>query len=180
MSGKGLLVSVALGAAGVATPANAATDGALGATSTGSVDITASVPNRARISNLADIDFSNQDPASAASDAQNICVWSNTATKAYTITATGDGASSAFTLTDGTATVPYSVEWNDASGATTGTPLAAGTASASFTSTASKHSCASGPAATASLVVGMSSEDLSTMSAGVDYTGTLTLLVTPL
>ena len=157
----------------------AASQGTLGATSTGSVTITASVPNRARITGLTDVAFTNQDPATAASSAQNVCVWSNTATKAYTITATGSGAASAFTISDGTTAVPYSVEWSSSSGQTSGTALTTGAASASLTSTATHQTCASGPAASASLVVGITTADLSTMSAGPSYTGTLTLLVTP-
>ena len=157
----------------------AASQGSLGATSTGSVAITATVPTRARITGLTDIAFTNQDPSVAASSAQNLCVWSNTATKAYTITATGNGAASAFTLSNGATTVPYSVEWAASSGQTSGTALTAGTASASLTSTAADQICASGPAASASLVVGISTADLGTMSAGSNYTGSLTLLVTP-
>jgi len=159
--------------------AMAASQGTLGATSTGSVTITASVPNRARITGLSDVAFTNQDPATAASNAQSVCVWSNTATKAYTITATGSGTASAFTLSDGATAVPYSVEWASSSGQTSGSALTTGTASASLTSTATSQNCASGPAASASLVVGIATADLGTMSAGSSYTGTLTLLVTP-
>src|SRR5688572_470390 len=104
----------------------AASQGTLGATSTGSVVITASVPNRARITGLADVTFANQDPGTLASDAQDVCVWSNTATKEYTITASGSGAASAFTLTNGSTTVPYTVEWASSIGQTTGTSLSTG------------------------------------------------------
>jgi hypothetical protein len=162
-----------------ASPSLAATQGTTGATSTGSILITASVPNRARISGLSDVSFINQDPSTAASNAQNVCVWSNTATKAYTITATGSGTGSAFTLSNGSNTVPYTVEWASSINQTTGTSLTAGTASSSLTSTATNQSCASGPSASASLIVGISTANLGTMSAGSSYTGTLTLLVTP-
>lgn len=174
-----LSIGAALGAAISATPASAATQGTLGATSTGSVTITASVPSRARITGLADVSFVNQDPGSAATNAQDVCVWSNTATKAYTITATGSGTANAFTLSDGSNTVPYSVEWASSIGQTTGTALSTGTASASLTSTATHQTCTSGPADSASLIVGISTANLGTMAAGSNYTGTLTLLVTP-
>jgi hypothetical protein len=167
--------AVALGGAG----AQAATQGSLGATSQGSVSISASVPSRARITGLTDVAFTNQDPGTAASNAQDVCVWSNTATKAYTITATGNGTASAFTLSNGTTTVPYSVAWASSSGQSSGNVLTTGTASASLTSTATNQTCASGPAASASLVIGISTADLSTMSAGSSYTGALTLLITP-
>jgi hypothetical protein len=143
------------------------------------VSITASVPNRARITGLSNVDFLNQDPSTAASNAQNVCVWSNTATKAYTITATGSGTANAFTLTNGTATVPYSVQWASSTGQTSGTALSTGTASSSLTSAATQQICSTGPTASASLIVGMSTADLGTMTAGSSYTGTLTLLVTP-
>jgi hypothetical protein len=151
----------------------------LGATSTGVITITASVPNRARITGLTDVSFLNQDPGSAASSAQDVCVWSNTATKAYTLTATGNGASSAFTLSNGTTTVPYSVEWAATSGQSSGTALTAGTATAPLTSGAVNQTCSSAPAASATLLVKMSTADLGTMTAGSNYTGTLTLVVTP-
>ena len=180
LRGKCILsIGAALAAALPAAQASAATQGNLGSTSTGSVTITASVPSRARISGLSDVDFTNQDPGTAALDAQNVCVWSNTATKAYTITATGSGTGSAFTLAAGAATVPYGVEWAASTGQTSGTALAAGTASASLTSAATHQTCTSGPSASASLIVRMATADLSTMDAGSNYTGTLTLLVTP-
>ena len=172
------LIALAAGTL-AASSAYAASDGTLGATSSGTVGITASVPSRARITGLVDVDFTNQDPAIAASSAQDVCVWSNTATKGYTITATGDGAGSAFTLTDGSTTVPYSVQWNSSAGQTSGTALSTGVASSTLTSTATQQICSSGPSASASLIVGISTTDLSTMAAATSYTGTLTLLITP-
>jgi hypothetical protein len=161
------------------TVANAATQGTLAATSTGTVAISASVPNRARITGLADVAFTNQDPNTAAISAQNICVWSNTATKGYTIKASGSGTASAFTLANGSLTVPYTVEWAASTGQTVGTNLTAGTASASLVSTATQQTCASGPTASASLIVEIAPTDLGGMQASTSYTGTLTLLVTP-
>jgi hypothetical protein len=180
-AGKSLAAMTAvLATAAWGAPAMAANQGALGATSTGNITISASVPTRARISGLTDVAFTNQDPSSAASNAQDVCVWSNTATKAYTITASGNGPGSAFTLSNGSSTVPYSVQWAASSGQTLGSGLSAGAASASLTSTATNQSCASGPTASASLVVGIATADLGTMAAGSNYTGTLTLLITPL
>src|SRR5438270_3794027 len=90
----------------------AATQGTLGATSTGTVAIGASVPNRVQLSGLTDVSLLNQDPATAAVNAQNVCVWSNTSTQGYNVTATGSGTSSAFTLSNGSVIAPYSVEWS--------------------------------------------------------------------
>lgn len=166
---------------GFGAPAFAATQGNLGATSTGTVAISASVPSRVRITGLGDVAFANQDPGTDASNAQDVCVWSNTATKGYTITATGSSSAGAnsFTLANGANTVAYTVQWNESAGETSGTALASGTAAAGMNSVATNHTCASGPVDSASLVVGISSTNLSTMQSGVNYTGTLTLVVAP-
>jgi hypothetical protein len=83
------------------SPVLAATQGSLGATSTGTISISASVPARARLSGLVDVAFTNVDPSTAASSAQSVCAWSNTATRGYKITASGSGAANAFTLANG-------------------------------------------------------------------------------
>lgn len=162
------------------SPAFASTDGSFGATSTGSVIINASVPGRVRISGLTDVTFANADPSSAARDAQSVCVWSNTSTRGYSITASGSGATNAFTLASGTLpVVPYTVEWAPTSGQTSGTALTAGTPLTGQTSAAINSDCSAGPSASASLVVSIGSPTLQTMTAGATYNGTLTLVVAP-
>ena len=160
-------------------PAEAATQGTAGATSTGSISITASVPNRTQITGLSDISFANADPTTVATSTQNDCVWSNTATKGYSIKATGSGAAGAFTLANGGLTVPYSVQWSQSSGQSSGTNLTAGTALSGQVSTATTPTCSSGPSTTSSLIVSIASSDLQNMVAATSYTGSLTLLVTP-
>jgi hypothetical protein len=157
----------------------AATQGTLGSTSTGSISIGASVPNRVQLSGLTDVAFTNQDPASPASNAQNVCVYSNTSTKGYNVTASGSGSASAFTLSNGAATVPYSVEWAGTSSQSSGTSLTSGTALTGLTSTATNPTCSAGPSSTASLVVKITSASLQGMQAATTYTGTLSLVVAP-
>lgn len=173
-------ILLALSLATSVAPAMAATQGTLGTTSQGSVTITATVPNRAQITGLTDINFTNADPTTTAVASQNDCVWSNTATKGYSIKASGSGTAGAFTLASGALTpIPYSVQWNESSGQSTGTALTAGTALAGLVSTATSPTCSSGPATTSSLIVSIASSDLQNMVAATSYTGTLTLLVTP-
>jgi hypothetical protein len=167
---------LALLAAGTAP---AATQGSLGTTSTGSISIGASVPNRVQLTGLSDVAFTNQDPSVAASNAQNVCVWSNTGTRGYNVTASGSGAASAFTLANAALTVPYAVEWTGTSGQTSGTALTPGTALAGLTSTATNATCSAGASSTASLIVKISSASLQGMQAATNYTGTLTLVVAP-
>lgn len=181
---KGLFRAAAASAALLmltgAVAADAATQGTQGTTSTGSVAVSVSVPNRVQISGLSDVAFTNQDPSVAASNAQNVCVWSNTATKGYNITATGDGAASAFTLTNGSTTLAYGVEWAGSSGQSTGTSLATSSAATGFTSTATNPSCSAGPATTASLIVKFSTAQMqSAVGSASAYTGILTLVVAP-
>lgn len=164
----------------LAAPAAASTQGSFGATSTGSLTINASVPGRVRISGLSDVTFTNADPSVNATDAQNVCVWSNTSTRGYNITATGSGTAGAFTLASGALpVVPYTVQWASSSGQTSGTSLTAATALTGQTSTATNSDCSAGPSASASLVVSIGSATLQGMDAGVTYNGTLTLLVAP-
>ena len=157
----------------------AASQGSLGATSTGSVSIGASVPNRVQLSGLTDVSFASQDPATAALSPQSLCVWSNTSTKGYNVTASGSGTANAFTLANGALSVPYSVEWAQTSGQSSGTALTAGTVLTGLKSTATNALCAAGPSSTASLIVKMSTANLQSMQAATTYTGTLTLVVAP-
>ena len=160
-------------------PAFAApTQGTAGATSTGSVGISATIPGRVQISGLSDIAFGTVDPSTAASSAENLCVWSNTSGKGYTVTALGSGTSNAFTLTDGTNNLAYSVEWAGTTGQTSGTALASGTALGGLTTTAVNPTCSTGAASTASLIVKMSQANLQAAVAS-SYNGTLTLVVAP-
>jgi hypothetical protein len=160
--------------------AHAATQGTLGPTSTGSVTITATVPNRTQITGLTDVSFANADPPTAAVSNQSDCVWSNTATKGYSISATGSGPGGAFTLASGSLTpVPYSVQWNAAAAQTTGTPLVSGTPLPGLVSTATRPACTASPSSTSSLIISIAPTDLQSMVATSSYTGTLTLLVTP-
>lgn len=180
-SNLGRRLSTALMAAAALTgTAQAATDGTLGPTSTGTVTINASVAGRVQISGLRDVSFTNVDPSVAQSDAQNVCVWSNTSGRKYNITATGSGAAGAFTLASGALTpVPYSVQWAQTTGQTSGTALSTGTALVNQASLALAPTCASGPTSSASLIVNMAAADLQTMQASATYTGTLTLVVAP-
>jgi len=156
----------------------AATQGTAGATSTGSVGISATVPGRVQISGLTDIAFGTVDPASAASKTEDLCVWSNTTGRTYQVTATGSGGSNAFTLTDGSNLLPYAVEWANSAAQTSGTALTAGTALTGQTSTATSPTCSAGASATASLIVRMTAANLQAAVAST-YNGTLTLVVAP-
>ena len=167
------------------TAAFAATDGTLGATSTGVVNLSVTKSTVAQISGLSDITLAsyilgdgNQSLNTTA------CVYSSTSGGNYTVLADGSGASNAFTVVDGSAhTIAYSVVWNSAgvgSLADSGTTLTAHTTSATLHNAATDSvTCAgSSPGPTAQINVHILGTALDAAPAGT-YTGTLTLLVTP-
>ena len=174
------LISTVFGNLLLVSASHGATQGTPGATSTGTINISASVASRVRITNLSDVSFSGVDVTADVSNAQNVCVWSNTATKGYNITATGNGAGNAFTLNGGTGTpMPYSVQWNQSSGQTSGTALSTGIALTGQVSTATNQNCASGPSSSASLIVSILAADLASAVSSATYSGVLTLVVAP-
>jgi hypothetical protein len=180
-AGAAGLLALACSSAAVAAP----TQGSFGATSTGIVNITASVASRVQITGLSDVTFTSQDPTVAASNAQNICVYSNTAGRKYNITATGNsagagGGGTAFTVGGtGLTAVPYTVEWAQTSGAPSGTSLTSTSPLAGQASAATNPTCASGPATSATLFVKMSTAALGAMQSSTNYSGILTLVVGP-
>jgi hypothetical protein len=134
---------------------------------------------QAEISGLSDLAFGTV--TSLASDAvrtESICVFSNTKTNGYSVTASGTGTGGAFTLASGAFRLGYDVEWSDLSGQTTGTLLSPNTALTGLTSSATVATCNKGPATSASLIVVLRAASLSSARAG-SYSGTLTLLITP-
>ena len=182
MTSKVLIL--ALAGSLLATASVAATQGTVGTTSTGTVTINATIASRVDITGLTDITFADSDlgpvvnTANQATKAANVCVWSNNADKSYYITASGSGASNAFTLANSTnPVIPYEVYWSATSGATTGTQLTTATKSAKLTSTATAPTC--GGSTTATLVVGIQGSDANSMLASTTYSGVLTLLVSP-
>lgn len=173
-AGAILLATALTSQALAATP----TQGTFGSTSTGVITINASVPSRIQISGLSDVSLLNQDPTANAVSAQTVCVWSNSGTHGYNITATGSStAGSGFNLASTAGTVPYAVNWTD--GNATSAALVSGTNKTGFKSTATSPTCSSGPAAAEALKVTVLSTDLQTMQALTTYTGTLTLVVAP-
>lgn len=164
-----------------ATPVLAATDGTPGPTSTGTVTINASITPEVAISDLDDFTFTatqlqtalNTGAASAITD--DICLWTNNVDDRLFVTATGDGAGGAFTLTDGTRTLPYTVRMSTTTGITR--VLATGTKSDSFPITNNGPTC--GGATNGGLSIILLNADIAAMEATTTYTGVLTLLVTP-
>lgn len=171
---RGLVVASAIMALS-STATFAATQGSTGGNSTGSIDISVDVNDEVRISNLSDItgvfDGSNDVVGSS-----NACVYRN-GTGLYNITASGDGAASAFTLTDGViaSPIPYSVEYNDGSGPTA---LGAGVTAAGMAGADQGSDTCATTGNNATISVTIAAADLLSAPAST-YLGTLTLVVAP-
>jgi hypothetical protein len=159
----GLLNSaIALGVIGVAacsSPAHAASDKA---------DLTA----------LVDLPFGLIGSFTDQSLSESVCAFASSSIDLYSVYAAGDGSGGAFTLTNGSAQLPYEVLWADAPSQTGGTALGAGSTVGNFASTTQQHTCNSGPRTTASLTVVIRSAALNAAMAG-DYSGTLTVIIQP-
>lgn len=172
------ILVLAMAAAGVAFSGAsvAATQGTVGATSSGSVVITATIPKLIRITDLADITVdvaaatTNADGYAAdATGSSDACVRQNSTTATYGIKATSLNGS--FVLKSGTLTVPYTLSWGV-------TDLTYNTALT--TQTPDSTSLGSCTPVTDKLGVKITAANLNTAEGSTTaYTDTVTLLVTP-
>jgi hypothetical protein len=169
----GQALAIAAIAALAASEAHAASDGSLGATSQGSLDITLTINSLVQISALDDIALPTYAGADIAGS-DDLCVYSNTG--GYEITATGNGTGQAFELIGSSANIPYTVEWSDSAGAGSGTALTTNVALTGQGGTFSTTDCGGGN--NAQVIVRASEPDLAVAPAD-NYTGVLTLLVAP-
>lgn len=135
--------------------------------------------NKVRITDLSDVNFGIV--ANLAVDAirnQSVCLYADTSTNGYNITASGTGPGGAFELSSGPRTMSYEVQWSSSSGQGSGTQLASNVPLTGQVSGAIHQTCNNGPATSASLIILLRSTDLSSATAGAYY-GTLTLVVGP-
>lgn len=146
----------------------AATQGTAGATSTGTAVVSVTIADIVQISDMNDFAFGTYSGTGDLNGTDDVCIYRN-GTGNYTVTATGSGAANAFTMTDGTNTIAYSVTLD-------GAALTSGTAANQTGAHASSANCAGTPNKT--LNVDVLAADLQAAPAGA-YTGTLTLLVAP-
>jgi hypothetical protein len=171
-------VRKALAVAAVATfaagNAFAATQGSLGATSQGTLDITLTIDPLVQISALDDIALGTYTGGGDITVGDDLCVYSNNG--GYDITATGNGTGQPFELIGTTENIPYTVEWATTAGAGTGTALTAGVALPDQGGTFTTPDCGGTP--NAQVIVTVADADLASAPSD-SYTGVLTLLVAP-
>lgn len=160
----------------------AATQGTVGATSTGTLNISVDVENLVRISGLSDIlltfDITGTGDIVGSSTA---CVYRNGG-GTYSVNATGSGAGDAFTIQNA-APVPtpiaYTVAWDDAVTGTAAVGVTSGTALTGQTGANTvSDDCSTGGGANAFVEVTVPRASLVAAPAGT-YNGILTLEVAP-
>jgi hypothetical protein len=178
---------IAVGVLSVFTAASileAATQGTIGTSSTGTLVVTVSKPAQARISALNDMivpGWQIGDGAILLTD--DICVYSSSAGR-YLVNATGSGAGGAFTLSrSGINTIAYTATWNSGGVgnlANTGVALSPGVNTTNRTGAATDSSTCNGanPGPTARLIIRVTNAIMTAAPRG-QYTGTITLIATP-
>jgi hypothetical protein len=172
-----LAAGLALAGALVAgTPAFAASQGSVGATSTGTSDVSVTVGGRVRITRLDDIALTFSGTGDVVgSDA--FCVYRN-GTGIYQVTVSSDHASSAdeFRATDGTSFVPYAVKYAEDLSPADGLDTISGQTHTGLTGSGTSVACGGGD--NASLEVTFNETDLQALATGT-YADTITLVVAP-
>jgi hypothetical protein len=133
--------------------------------------------NKVRFSNLSDVAFGTiANLGVDAVSSESVCIYADTTTNGYNVTATGAGPGGAFQLSAGVAQMSYEVQWSSSAGASSGAQLAPNLPLTGQVSAATQQTCNSGAATSASLIIVLRSGALSSAAAGT-YSGTLTLLV---
>ncbi len=127
-----------------------------------------------QISGLDPIDLGIYDGVSDLQGGDDFCVFSNSATGAYTVTASGQGSNGSFAVLGGVAGIPLSVEYDDGSGFV---PMVANTPSVQANADDGGIDCTG--ASSARIRVRALSADMQAADGGI-YSGELTLLVAPI
>jgi hypothetical protein len=140
-----------------------------------SISLDLTIPDSIQITQVDDINLGSFDGVSDMSASDSLCVYRRGGGD-YGVTITGSGSGGDFTLSTGTSTIPFSVTWNDGTGAQTVDPgvLIAGLTN---TYTAGRY-CAGGADNNATLGVDVLANDINTAATETGtHTGTLTITV---
>ena len=138
------------------------------------------VAQTVNISGLSDISFSSLRSGEEARRSQSICVFSDLPARGYIVAAMGSGAGGNFKLDGGGASsLSYSVQWSDQPSEDSGMPLSPGMPYGGQASGATDETCSSGPPRSASLIVTISAAEIPAGRSGVNYSGTLSLTISP-
>lgn len=159
--------------------ANAASDGTLGATSTGRSNITITVTRELRINNLGDISLGTFDVATAPFvGTDTLCVYDNGST-AYQMTLSSLNGSGIFEMINGANRITYTVEYDDTgTGASYSSATEAVALVAQANATSTNDSCVTAGSDNATVRVTVTAANVSNAANGT-YTDTLSAVIAP-
>jgi hypothetical protein len=127
-----------------------------------------------RVSGLDAIDLGDFDGLNDLEGGDQFCIYSNNGSGAYTVTASGQGAGGAFTVSTGADTIPLALEYDDGSGYAAMNPLTALTRG-----NASTGNVDCGGGSNANVRVAARAADMQVALSGA-YVGEITFTVAPL
>lgn len=161
--------------------AAAATQGSLGSTSTGTVGVSVTIPQKYRITSLTDITLGTYSGTGDLTGNDDVCVYTNDATKAYhvlitdssSMTPSGFGVQNA----GATASIPMTVAWNSATGTSGNAAVTYNSSLAGSNANSTSVTCATG-GESANLQVTLAAADLQAAPADA-YSTTLTIVIEP-
>ena len=158
-------------------PAKTLTSGQIGSRSQASIRITAIAPARMQVVGSRSIGLAGLKGRDAAARPQRLCVWANTSSPRYSVTALSGAPSGDFSLVTAAGDrLPFTVEWADRAGASSGTRLEAGSPLTGLSATAGAG-CSGREAANASLIVKAAGRQKPAEPEA--YTGTIMLVLAP-
>lgn len=161
--------------------ANTATQGTLGATSTGNKGISVTIAQKVQITNINDIAIADWEVTDGTiEDNDNVCIYSNNGGN-YTVTADSADGFNVFTLDSGGTNLTYAVAWTGATGGNFagGTALADDVESSSFSgANTTDVTCGGGDNATLSVQI-LSADLAAITGTSTPFTDTLTIIISP-
>lgn len=137
------------------------------------VDISITVADLIRLSDLNDFVFGTQSGSTDLTQTDSVCVYRNSS-GSYQVTASGDGTNGAFTINNGIHSIPFTPQWSDGGAFQTLAPNAPLINQQNVFQ--SNIDCNSGTANNANLKIGIASSDMQSAPSG-NYQGVLNIMV---
>ena|ERR1022692_2236002 len=156
--------------------ANAATQGTLGATSTGTSLVSLTIAAQYQITGLTDLALGAWSGSGNMTANNDVCVYTNDSTGNYHTLVTDSSGTSAFKVKSGANAIPYTVNWNHVSGVVGNVAVTYGIALLVTGANTSSVTC--GGLKDANYQVTFLSAALAAASAG-SYSTTLTMVIEP-
>ena len=158
--------------------AQAARQGSLGSTSSGTISISVSVAAQARVSGARDMGFAEDHSEGVQIRSRDICMSSNSLARSFTVAAIGSGSGGSLELSNGSNTLAYSVRWSSRENLDPGSGSAMDSPARGIDASPSPLGCRSGMGL-ARLTVALNGPRPRPVETRAPYTGTLTLLLSP-